>query len=108
MAGAHPPDPYTSGSVAHSRKTASHATTDAVAATAGDAYHIGNNETGGVRAAAKAASANGTVLTAAAGSTGEVDAHAATVGDSGNHPRLHHKLLGHLRRHLQHCHRSRC
>ena len=38
--------------------------------------------TGGVRAAAKAASANGTVPTIAAASTGEVDAHTTTIGDA--------------------------
>ena len=68
-----PPDPYTSGFSAHSRRKAFHTPTAAVAP---------NNPTGGARAAPKTAFANGAVSTIAADFTGEVDARSATVGDA--------------------------
>ena len=65
-----PLNPYAGGSAAHSRRNASHAPTATVAAAAGDAYHIANDATGGVRAAPKAASGDGAALTTAMASTG--------------------------------------
>ena len=61
---------------------ASHASTATIAAAAGDAYHIANDATGGVRAAPEAASANGAVPTAIAASTGESEAPTTIVGDT--------------------------
>ena len=68
-----PPDPYTSGSSAHSRREAFHAPTAAVTP---------NNQNGGARAAPKTAFANRAVPPTAAASTGEVDTRTATVGDA--------------------------
>ena len=77
-----PLDPYASGSAAQSLRKASHAPTATVAAVAEDAYQIANDETASVRAAPKAASADGAVSTTAADSTGEGEAPITIVGDT--------------------------
>lgn len=74
-----PPEPYVSGSAAHSRKEG---LPRLHTRRRSRFRRLANGATEGVRIASKAASANQAVPAAAATSIGEVSAHTTTVGDA--------------------------